>query len=116
MARTYTGEFKKACPNYLKVHPDMLRKETVENLWIPKDTLYGWYKVARKKSYPDAYDENGRHLIKHSQRWPSIANFLSGIRIPRLISYGGGDGYGTKNIIQKINSLFYAYSECFCCI
>ena len=60
MARTYTEEFKKECLEYLKAHPDMPRKEAAENLGIPKDTLYGWYKADRKKTNPDAYDENGR--------------------------------------------------------
>lgn len=67
MARKYSDEFKKDAVRYLKDHPQMDKREAARNLGIPYDTLYGWYKADRRKSNPDAYDDEGRQTEEEKE-------------------------------------------------
>ncbi len=58
MARQYTEDFKKDAIQYLKDHPELDKHEVSKYLGVPYDTLYGWYKKARRESTPEAYDEH----------------------------------------------------------
>lgn len=59
MARQYTEEFKKNAIQYLNDHPELDKRKAAEYLGVPYDTMYGWYKKARRESVPEAYDEQG---------------------------------------------------------
>ena len=49
-SRHYTDYFKTDAVRYIKEHPDMTMKQAAEHLGIPKETLYGWVKIKRRKS------------------------------------------------------------------
>ena len=67
MARQYSDDFKRDAVQYLKDHPYMDKREAARNLGIPYNTLYGWYKLDRQATNPDAYDENGRQTEEEKE-------------------------------------------------
>lgn len=67
MSKHYSKEFKKDAIQYIKDHPRMDKKEAAKNLGIPYDTLYGWYKQARRENRPEAYDESGRQTEEEKE-------------------------------------------------
>lgn len=48
MPRKYSDEFKRDALQYLEDHPDMDKRICAEYLGVPYDTLYGWFKKARR--------------------------------------------------------------------
>ena len=53
MPRKYSDEFKKNALQYLEDHPDLDKRVCAEYLGLPYDTLYGWYKRARRNQSAD---------------------------------------------------------------
>ena len=53
MARKYSDEFKSNALKYLEEHPDLDKRVCAEYLGVPYDTLYGWYKRARRNRDPE---------------------------------------------------------------
>ena len=53
MARKYSDEFKRNALKYLEEHSDLDKRVCAEYLGVPYDTLYGWYKKARRNHDPD---------------------------------------------------------------
>ena len=53
MPRKYSDEFKRNALQYLTEHPDLDKRVCAEYLGVPYDTLYGWYKKARRNHDPD---------------------------------------------------------------
>lgn len=49
MARRYSDEFKKNALAYVEEHPDLDMRVCADYLGMPYDTLYGWYKRARRE-------------------------------------------------------------------
>lgn len=47
--RHYTEEFKRDAVQYVEAHPEMPIQQAAEYLGMPKETLYGWVKVHRRK-------------------------------------------------------------------
>lgn len=47
--RHYTDDFKRDAIQYVESHPDMTMQQAAEYLGMPKETLYGWVKVYRRK-------------------------------------------------------------------
>lgn len=47
--RRYTDDFKKDAIRYVEEHPDMPTHQAADYLGMPKETLYGWVKVYRRK-------------------------------------------------------------------
>ena len=53
MPRKYSDEFKKNALQYVADHPDLDMRVIAEYLGMPYDTLYGWYKRARRNQESD---------------------------------------------------------------
>ncbi|MGN1157568.1 MAG: transposase [Agathobacter sp.] len=49
MPKKYSDEFKKDALKYIEDHPELDKKICAEYLGVPYDTLYGWYKKARRE-------------------------------------------------------------------
>ena len=49
MPKKYSDEFKKDALKYVEDHPELDKKICAEYLGVPYDTLYGWYKKARRE-------------------------------------------------------------------
>ena len=52
MPRRYSNEFKENALQYVFDHPDIDMHVCAEYLDMPYDTLYGWYKKARRAQNP----------------------------------------------------------------
>ena len=47
--RHYTDDFKRDAVQYVEAHPEMTLQQTADHLGIPKETIYGWVKIHRRK-------------------------------------------------------------------
>ena len=47
--RRYTDDFKQDAVQYVEAHPDMTLQQAADYLGMPKETLYGWVKLHRRK-------------------------------------------------------------------
>lgn len=47
--RRYNSDFKRDAVEYVESHPEMKIQQAADHLGMPKDTLYGWVKAARRK-------------------------------------------------------------------
>lgn len=47
--RRYTRDFKQDAVQYMEDHPEMTLQQVADYLGIPKETLYGWVKIHRRK-------------------------------------------------------------------
>jgi len=59
MPKKYSDEFKKDALQYMKDHPELDKRVCAEYLGVPYDTLYGWYKKARREQAKDPIDIKG---------------------------------------------------------
>lgn len=56
MPKKYSDEFKKDALRYMENHPELDKRVCAEYLGIPYDTLYGWYKKARREKERNPVD------------------------------------------------------------
>lgn len=47
--RHYTQDFKRDAVQYMEDHPEMTLQQVADYLGMPKETLYGWVKIHRRK-------------------------------------------------------------------
>ena len=47
--RHYTDDFKRDAVQYVESHPEMTMQQAADYLGMPKETLYGWVKIHRRK-------------------------------------------------------------------
>ena len=56
MPKKYSEEFRRGALQYIEDHPDLDKRVCAEYLGMPYDTLYGWYKRARREKRDDHRD------------------------------------------------------------
>ena len=54
MPKKYSNEFKKDAIQYIEDHPELDKRVCAEYLGVPYDTLYGWYKKAKREKSKSA--------------------------------------------------------------
>ena len=47
--RHYTADFKQDAVQYVEAHPEMTLQQVANYLGMPKETLFGWVKIYRRK-------------------------------------------------------------------
>lgn len=57
MPKKYSDEFKKDALQYMEDHPDIDKRVCAEYLGVPYDTLYGWYKKAKREKSQTGNDD-----------------------------------------------------------
>ena len=67
MARRYSDEFKKNALAYVEEHPDLDMRVCADYLGMPYDTLYGWYKRARREKMQGSSNTLNSPLTKEEK-------------------------------------------------
>ena len=67
MARRYSDEFKKNALAYVEEHPDLDMRVCADYLGMPYDTLYGWYKRARREKRQGSFDSRNAPLTEEEK-------------------------------------------------
>ena len=72
MARRYSDEFKKNALVYVEEHPDLDMRVCADYLGMPYDTLYGWYKRARREKRQGSFDSRNAPLTEEEKEILSL--------------------------------------------